>query len=69
MKCEKMVSKVDWYVSFNVKVTTGDGDELLDPDINPCNVFVRTCLDKHAVMNRSHSRKHLPLAYPNNNDA
>ena len=40
IKIEKMVSQVDWYVPFKVKVKASDRDKLLNTDILPCNVFV-----------------------------
>ena len=41
VKCEKIVGKVDWYVPFKVTVKASDRDKLLNPDIWPCNIFVR----------------------------
>ena len=41
VKCEKIVGNVDSYVPFKVTVKASDRDKLLNPDIWPCNVFVR----------------------------
>ena len=41
VKYEKIVGKVDWYVPFKVTVKASDKEQLLNPDIWPCNIFVR----------------------------